>query len=82
MALLLTTTATEHHISTYDWPRCGKCHMPVQEFSVFDTIDTGITLMAACHGDREVVNVPDEVLVSMIGSRMGFGTAFKENEDD
>lgn len=82
MALLLSTNAIEHRIDALDWPRCAKCHMPVQEFSVFDAIDTGITLVAACHGDRQIVNVPDDVLTDMLGSHFGFGTAFTEDPDD
>lgn len=78
MTLLLTTSAEEHIINPLDWPRCAKCNMPVQKFSVFDSLNAGITLVAECHGEQQAVTVPDEVLTEMLGSHMSFGTAFTE----
>lgn len=54
--------------------------MPVEKFSVVDTHD-GTTLVAVCHGNEEIVTVPDSVLREMVGSTFGFGEAFKENDN-
>jgi hypothetical protein len=78
MALLLTTTAIEHRIDSLDWPRCDKCQMPVQQFSVYESSSTGITFVATCHGEEQTVTVPNDVLIDMLGSHVGFGTAFTE----
>lgn len=78
--LLLTTSAEEKSITHRDYPRCARCHMPVEEFTVFDEQD-GITFVAACHGKRQVVKVPDVVLTDMFGSRLDIGLAFTEDAD-
>jgi hypothetical protein len=67
---------TLDNITWEDWPRCAKCRMPVEKFYVQE--DTEIILVAECHGDKQVVIVPDEVLETMSLAQMEFGAAFEE----
>lgn len=78
MALLLETKAKEILISPLDWPRCAKCEMPVEKFSVIDT-ENAMAFVAACHGQEQIVNVPDELWADMLGSHVNFGPAFSED---
>lgn len=43
-----------------DWPRCGVCDTPVEQFCVTDTGDA-LIFVATCHGEDETVTVPDSV---------------------
>jgi len=65
----------EIEIDSSDWPRCDKCQMPVENFRATDHGDS-LTLMAECHGKREVVTLPDTLWDSVIGTHMNLGPAF------
>ncbi len=82
MTQLLTTKAVDIKIDEIDWPRCHRCQMPVESFRVSDTGD-GLIFVAACHGVEELVNFPDEMWDTIIGTHVNFGPAFcnKENID-
>lgn len=80
MVLLLETKAKEININPLDWPRCAVCHMPVEKFILVDTCDD-ITFMVLCHGQEQVVQIPSDVLGSMLGSQMKFGLAFSEEHE-
>lgn len=77
MALLLNTHAQKIEIEPRDWPRCGKCRMPIEEFCIYDTPDAMI-IEAQCHGKYEAVNIPNEVLASTIGSLYTIESVFTE----
>ena len=79
MTLQLQTKATDIDIDPYDWPRCARCRMPVEQFSVTDTGDS-ITFVARCHGETEVATIPDEVWDTVLGTHVNFGTAFNQGE--
>lgn len=72
---LLGTTAVDIQVDTYDWPRCHKCKMPVEKFRATDT-GYSIILVAECHGDSELAEIPDEVWDTMLGTHINFGLAF------
>jgi hypothetical protein len=80
MTLLLETRAKVIAIDTEDWPRCDKCHMPVENFEVTDTGDS-LALMAACHGEVELVQIPDSVWDTVFSQGVSIGPAFKEKPD-
>lgn len=80
MTLLLETSAKDVDIDPMDWPRCAICRMPVEEFIATDTGES-FSFIAICHGQREVVDIPDELWDNTIGTYTGFGQAFKENHD-
>ena len=61
MTLLLTTQAKDIEVDDGDWPRCAKCHMPVEHFWSIDT-GTSLIFVARCHGQEQIVEIPDEVL--------------------
>jgi hypothetical protein len=73
--LLLTTNAKDISIHPDDWPRCAKCDMPVQEFKIVDC-GYSTTLVAACHGADEIIDVPDEILANVFGGYVRIGLAF------
>jgi hypothetical protein len=75
MTLLLETKAKVRDIDQDDWPRCARCHMPVENFEIIDTGDS-ITLMAACHGAEELVTIPDSVW-DTVGQGVSIGYAFQ-----
>lgn len=75
MMQLLGTTAIDKEVDPEDWPRCAKCRMPVEQFSVTDT-GNSITFVAKCHGESELATIPDEVWDDMIGTHVNFGSAF------
>lgn len=81
--LLLGTRAKDIVVDERDWPRCAKCHMPVEWFGVSDTSDS-LIFLARCHGDEQVVEMPDEIWDSVIGTGVPtLGPAFaEENYDD
>jgi len=80
MTLLLATKAQVHEIDEYDWPRCARCHMPVENFVVTDTGDS-LALMATCHGEEELVHIPDTVWETAFGLGVSLGPAFKTEDD-
>lgn len=75
MTLLLTTRAKEIDIDSRDWPRCAKCHLPVEDFRVSDTGDS-LIVVASCHGDEQVVTIPDDLWDSVIGRDFSIGPVF------
>lgn len=42
------------------WPRCARCQMPVEDFTIGSLLDS-VVLTAYCHGDTEIVQVPDKI---------------------
>lgn len=76
MSLLLSDgTAKTLPVDPIDWPRCARCGLRVEEFSVTDTGDS-ITFVTQCHGQVESATVPDDVWDTMIGTHVNFGLAF------
>ena len=44
-------------------PTCDRCSKPVESFvEVFDEVRRYVRFVARCHGEREVVDVEQEVL--------------------
>lgn len=81
MSLLLSTTATEHEIETEDWPRCARCHMPVENFRVYTTSDS-LIFVTECHEDVELATIPDDVWDTVIGTHLHFGQAFSQHNEE
>ena len=67
-------------ISITDWPRCARCDMPVEQFYLDD--ESGeISLVAVCHGDRQVVVIPDDLaIVEGLRVEMAFDEGNYEKE--
>lgn len=74
--LLLTTKAIDINIDPDDWPRCGKCHMPVEDFRASDTRDS-LIFVATCHGETELATIPDDMWDTMIGTHVKLEEAFR-----
>lgn len=80
-------TITEHKsVDPIDWPRCGQCSLPVEDFYVLVDESSGqrqslIKLVALCHGEKEVVEVPEETLEDMRPESLMLGTAFNSEEE-
>lgn len=73
---LLTVKRERIPIDQNDWPRCEQCSMPVEQFYVEEG-EGALSIVAVCHGDREVVELPDEVLETLLGnSKLTVGPAF------
>lgn len=82
MTLLLGTTAKDRDVSPIDWPRCAKCHMPVEDFRVTDTGDS-LMFVTTCHGETELATIPDDVWDTMMGTHVNLGQAFdNQNGED
>lgn len=79
--LLLETKAVVKHIDPWDWPRCRKCDMPVEEFEATDTGDS-LAFVARCHGEEELVQLPDSVWDDDNTYGVEWSYAFEENGDD
>lgn len=79
MTLLLETKAKVIGIAAEDWPRCGKCCMPVENFEVTDTGDS-LALMATCHGEEELVVLEDSIWDTILGRGVSLGPAFQIEE--
>lgn len=73
--LLLTTSAIDLNIDPDDWPRCAKCHMPVEDFRVTDTGDS-LMFVTECHGETELAKIPDDVWDTVMGTHVSLGQAF------
>lgn len=63
-----------------DWPRCDKCDMPVEDFQVTDK-GNSLEFVARCHGDQELVVVPDEFWNDEVGAIVEIGPAFRQDEN-
>ena len=73
-------------VNPIDWPRCGKCGMPVEDFYVLENIGASrsitITLVALCHNEREEVTVPDDLIeADMRPDSITLGTAFNNEQE-
>jgi hypothetical protein len=61
------------------YPVCVKCNMSVQQFSAqHDPIQDFYIMIAECHGSREVVIVPMQIIRE--ANRMEIGPAFAEGD--
>lgn len=62
------------------WPHCGICNKPADEVTELSSgIDDTVRFVAHCHGDREAVEIPRQVLVDMaLGSLDVGGLAFNQ----
>lgn len=68
---LLGTKARKIIINKFDWPRCGKCNMPVEDFQLYDT-GTEILVLAICHRASDLSILTAEDLLNPVGYiRMG-----------
>jgi hypothetical protein len=81
MSLLLETKAVDIEINSIDWPRCARCHMPVEYCRATDTGDS-IMFVTMCHGETELATIPDDVWDTMMGTHVNLGQAFDTNGDD
>lgn len=60
-----------------DWPRCEQCNMPVEDFYVEEGTRI-LSIVAVCHGERQRVELPDEVLAELLeGNEIFIGPAFR-----
>jgi hypothetical protein len=62
-------------IDTADWPRCGRCEMPVEQFWA-DVTPRSLIFVAVCHGKTETVEIPDELWDNSLPTTSDFGPAF------
>lgn len=62
-------------VRTADWPRCGRCDMPVENFWA-DVDESCVILVARCHGKTQVVEVPDELWDTWRPADFVLGPAF------
>lgn len=68
-------------VDPIDWPRCAKCHMPVENFSVVVT-DNSTNFVAVCHGETESAMIEDETWDSVLGTPyVNFGSAFEGEQN-
>lgn len=63
-----------------DWPRCAECdELPVENFEVHVDNITGKTyFVATCHGDIELVEIPNTFWVDAVQSTIEIGLAFNK----
>lgn len=69
---------TTHLIDDNDWPRCAKCDLPVENFCIDDTGNT-LTFVATCHGEEQLVEIPDSFWDQELVHTVSIGPAFEEN---
>lgn len=54
------------------WPTCALCGKPVERLArEADPVRAFLVLVAFCHGEREVVEVPEELIEAADGVRLG-----------
>jgi hypothetical protein len=62
-------------IAAADWPRCGRCEMPVEVFYA-DVTEESVILVAQCHGSVQAEEVPDALWDSYSPADFRLGPAF------
>lgn len=76
LEMISAVTVTRKDINPEDWPRCGRCSLPVEDFYVLLSGDVDITFVACCHGKEEIISVPLSSIED--ASTVTIGTAFGE----